>query len=88
MLGTLQEDRRREVNTCSQQLRRVLLLDGREFSVDISRLSLTDFQSLFTSEDNASFEKIVRQEKLKLAAEQAWMEQAAVAHNVMNEDIR
>lgn len=63
-------------------IRQVLLQDGRELSVDVSRLTLSEFQSLFTSEDNASFEKIVQQEKRKLAAEQAWMEKSAVTHNV------
>lgn len=71
----------------SPQLR-VKLLDGREFNLDISKLTLGEFQSLFTSEDNASFERIVQEEKMRLSSEQGWMEQSALMHNLQNEETK
>lgn len=67
---------------------RVKLLDGREFELDISQLTLREFQSLFTSEDNSSFDKIVQEEKVRLSKEQAWIEQSAITHNALNEETR
>lgn len=64
--------------------RRVKLLDGRELDVRVADLSLQQFQALFTSEDNASFEKIVVEEKKRLSQEQAWIETAALRHNALN----
>lgn len=67
---------------------RIKLLDGREFELDVSQLTLREFQSLFTSEDNSSFEKIVQDEKAKLSKEQSWIEDSAISHNVLNNDTR
>lgn len=64
----------------------VKLLDGRLLEIDVNRLTLSEFQSLFTSEDNASFEKIVQEERNKLAIQRAWIEETALKHNEKNEE--
>lgn len=60
---------------------RLKLANGREVCVDLTKVRLDDFQRVFTSEDNASFEEIVKKDKDKLRAKYAWIEDAERKHN-------
>lgn len=83
--ATLQPNSR---SCLSGPLHRVTLRDGRKLELDVSKLTLSEFQSLFTSEDNASFESIVQMEKTKLMKQQEWMERLALSHSSRNEEIK
>eukprot|EP01071_Lankesteria_metandrocarpae_P006383 Lankesteria_metandrocarpae@DN4336_c0_g1_i1.p2 len=61
--------------------RKVTLTDGRKVIVSVEGTTLDEFQRLYTSEDNLSFENIIREEKRKLNAKQAWIENASTRHN-------
>lgn len=65
---------------CSRHTR-LKLGDGREVLVDLSRIRLDDFQKLFTSEDNASFEAIIRSDRDKALWKEAWVEKWEKSHN-------
>lgn len=59
---------------------RLRLASGKEVVVDLSKVRLDDFQRVFTSEDNASFEEILRKDKAKLAFKERYMEAEEERH--------
>lgn len=60
---------------------RLKLGDGREVLVDLSRIRLDEFQKIFTSEDNASFEAIIRSDRDKALFKEGWIEKWEKSHN-------
>lgn len=62
-------------------LMRLKLVNDREVAVDLSKVRLDDFHSVFTSEDNASFEEILTRDREKSAAKEWWMDEAERLHN-------
>uniref|UniRef100_A0A0G4FJB8 Uncharacterized protein n=1 Tax=Chromera velia CCMP2878 TaxID=1169474 RepID=A0A0G4FJB8_9ALVE len=60
---------------------RVTLVDGREVSVKKS-MRLDDFQRVYTSEDNASFETIMEKEMEVRRATEGWIEDKQKEHNL------
>ena len=56
------------------------LADGRECIVDTS-VRLDTFQAKFTSEDNASFEQIVKKDKALRAEKEWYIEAQQLVHN-------
>mmetsp|Transcript_34097 Transcript_34097/g.62540 ORF Transcript_34097/g.62540 Transcript_34097/m.62540 type:complete len:598 (-) Transcript_34097:62-1855(-) len=60
---------------------RMKLADGREVVVDLTKVRLDDFQRVFTSEDNASFEELVKKDKDHLRSKYWWMEDMERKHN-------
>lgn len=64
------------------------LVSGKEFLVDLSRVRLDDFQRVFTSEDNASFEAILQRDMERLREKEWWMELAEQNHNTEYQEQR
>jgi len=58
----------------SARCARLMTSTGKEVIVDLTTVRLDDFQRVFTSEDNASFEKVLEADKEKLRAKQWWIE--------------
>jgi len=65
-------------------LTRLKLADGKEVNVDLSAVRLDDFQRVFTSEDNASFEAIIARDKEKRRNLQFWIEGPEKEHNTLH----
>ncbi|CAE8723271.1 unnamed protein product, partial [Polarella glacialis] len=57
------------------------LTSGKSVAVDLSSVRLDDFQQVFTSEDNASFEAIVEKDKAKLRQKEWWIEHSEFKQN-------
>jgi len=60
---------------------RLKTMDGKRLELDLAAARLDDFQRLFTSEDTASFEKILGRDKEKVRAKQWWIEAMEHKHN-------
>ena len=67
------------VSNCQQVLLR--LISGREVLVDLSTVRLDDFQKVFTSEDNASFEAVLDRDREKRRQKEWWVENSEEKHN-------
>jgi len=67
---------------------RLRLADGREVAVDLSHVRLDDFQAVFTSEDNASFEDVMKKDLEKLKRKEWWMEGSERKHNTKQLEVR
>ena len=50
------------------------LISGREVLVDLSTVRLDDFQKVFTSEDNASFEAVLEKDRERRRQKEWWVE--------------
>jgi hypothetical protein len=57
------------------------LADGKQVVVDLQKVRLDDFHRVFTSEDNAAFEEILKRDYERKAAKQWWIEHAEKEHN-------
>lgn len=57
------------------------LLSGKEVAVDLACVRLDDFQRVFTSEDNASFEAILAKDMEKRRQKEWWIEGMEQYHN-------
>lgn len=57
------------------------LASGEDVAVDLANVRLDDFQRVFTSEDNASFEEIWAKDKEKRRQKEWWAEHAELKHN-------
>eukprot|EP00933_Yihiella_yeosuensis_P005305 TRINITY_DN109795_c0_g1_i1.p1 TRINITY_DN109795_c0_g1~~TRINITY_DN109795_c0_g1_i1.p1 ORF type:complete len:612 (-),score=144.01 TRINITY_DN109795_c0_g1_i1:316-2115(-) len=57
------------------------LTSGKEVAVDLSNVRLDDFQRVFTSEDNASFEAVLQKDRERRKQKEWWMEDAELTHN-------
>ncbi len=53
--------------------KRLTLIDGREVVVDLSNITLNNFQNLYTSDDNSSFQDLYEREIEKKRKQQSWM---------------
>lgn len=63
---------------------RLRLANGKDVVVDLSTARLDDFQRVFTSEDNASFDAIVQREKKKLREKEWWVDQQEKDYNTLH----
>ncbi|CAJ1415415.1 unnamed protein product [Effrenium voratum] len=57
------------------------LTSGREVLVDLSTVRLDQFQQVFTSEDNASFEAVLDRDKERRRQKEWWVENSEEKHN-------
>ena len=57
------------------------LISGREVVVDLSTVRLDDFQRVFTSEDNASFEAVLEKDRERRRQKEWWVEGSEEKHN-------
>ena len=57
------------------------LISGREVLVDLSTVRLDDFQKVFTSEDNASFEAVLEKDRERRRQKEWWVEGNEAKHN-------
>jgi len=57
------------------------LISGREVVVDLSTVRLDDFQKVFTSEDNASFEAVLEKDRERRRQKEWWVEGPEEKHN-------
>ena len=57
------------------------LISGREVLVDLSTVRLDDFQKVFTSEDNASFEAVLEKDRERRRQKEWWVEGSEEKHN-------
>ena len=57
------------------------LISGREVVVDLSTVRLDDFQKVFTSEDNASFEAVLEKDRERRRQKEWWVEGSEEKHN-------
>ena len=57
------------------------LISGREVLVDLSTVRLDDFQTVFTSEDNASFEAVLDKDRERRRQKEWWVEDSEEKHN-------
>ena len=57
------------------------LMSGREVVVDLSTVRLDDFQKVFTSEDNASFEAVLEKDRERRRQKEWWVEGSEEKHN-------
>ena len=67
------------IANCQQVLLR--LISGREVVVDLSTVRLDDFQQVFTSEDNASFEAVLDRDRERRRQKEWWVETSEEKHN-------
>eukprot|EP00440_Ansanella_granifera_P004763 gb/GFBE01005165.1/.p1 GENE.gb/GFBE01005165.1/~~gb/GFBE01005165.1/.p1 ORF type:complete len:571 (+),score=117.69 gb/GFBE01005165.1/:1-1713(+) len=64
-----------------QQHTLLRLASGRDVAVDLANVRLDDFQRVFTSEDNASFEKVLEKDHESRRQKEWWIEDAELRHN-------
>lgn len=57
------------------------LTSGREVLVDLSSVGLDEFQQVFTSEDNASFEAVLEKDRQRRREKEWWVEGPELKHN-------
>jgi len=57
------------------------LASGRDVAVDLANVRLDEFQQVFTSEDNASFEAVLDKDKEKRRQKEWWVEDAELKQN-------
>jgi len=62
---------------------RLKLADGKEVAVDLTNVRLDDFQRVFTSEDNASFERVLARDLERRRHLQWWIEGPEKVHNTI-----
>jgi len=63
---------------------RLKLVDGHEVLVDLSHVRIDDFQRVFTSEDNSSFESILARDFERKKQLQWWIEGTEKEHNTIH----
>ena len=64
------------------------LTDGSSRVLDLAKTTLDKFQARYTSEDNASFEQIVANDKARRREKEAWVEEEQRKHNLRVGSIR
>jgi hypothetical protein len=82
------DDDLESVNSRPQALEDKTLLrrtNGKDVRVDLSTCRLDDFQRVFTSEDNSSFEDIMRKDMAKLRQKERYMEKIEEEHNAKHD---
>lgn len=62
-------------NACLQ------LVNGKQVVVDLEKVRLDDFHRVFTSEDNAAFEDVIKRDNELKKFKQWWIEDAELKHN-------
>ena len=67
--------------TSKDQRLEVSLVDGSSRVLDLAGTTLDKFQARYTSEDNASFEKLIEKDKSKRRQKESWVEDAERKHN-------
>ena len=64
------------------------LTDGSSRVLDLAKTTLDKFQARYTSEDNASFEQIIANDKARRREQEAWVEDEQRKHNLRVGSIR